>query len=179
MDYLSPKFFNRDSHSVAIDLIGQKLCRDYRGKVLKLTINEVEVYDGPDDQASHAHGMSGTSGRSQIMFGPAGIWYVYLCYGIHWMLNVVTREEGYPAALLIRGCSEVSGPGRLTKHLNITSKLNGLPVDPASKLWIERPEKNTFRKAEIIKTPRIGVNYAGPHWAGLPYRYVVPTRKKK
>jgi DNA-3-methyladenine glycosylase len=69
--------------------------------VLRLLINEVEVYDGHDDLASHAS--KGKTKRTEIMFGPPGYWYVYLCYGVHWMLNLVTREQDYPAAILIRG----------------------------------------------------------------------------
>src|SRR5438105_4294790 len=99
-------FFERDSFEVAHDLMGQYLCRTWRKQTIRYSINEIEVYDGIEDRASHAFGKDPTRGRAQILYGPAGYWYVYLCYGIHWMLNVVTREKGYPAALLIRGCNE-------------------------------------------------------------------------
>src|SRR4051812_6238728 len=99
-------FFERDSHRVAKDLLGHFLCRRLDGKIVRTVITEVEVYDGSDDRASHAFGKKPNHRRTRHMFGPAGVWYVYLCYGMHWLINVVTREPGHPAAILIRGTAD-------------------------------------------------------------------------
>jgi len=105
------------------------------------------------------------------MFGPSGIWYVYFCYGIHWMLNIVTGPTGYPAAVLIRGAGGISGPARLTKALDIDGKLNQRVADPASGLWIER--EGPVEDLRITTSPRIGVNYAGPDWSQRHYRFLL------
>ena len=105
------------------------------------------------------------------MFGPAGYWYVYLCYGIHWMLNVVTDEEELPAAVLIRGVGDWDGPGKLTKALAIDKRLNGKAASEKSGLWIENRGVSVRRK-DVERTPRIGVDYA-KHWTAKPYRFVI------
>ncbi len=96
---------------------------------------------------------------------------MYLTYGMHWMLNVVTGPKDYPAAVLIRGVEGINGPGRLTKSLNINERLNGKPAGIPDRLWFEdRGVK--VRKAAIKRTPRIGVDFAGPYWAARKYRFV-------
>ncbi len=131
-------------------------------------ITEVEAYCGPDDRASHAS--RGMTPRNRVMFGPPGFWYVYLCYGVHWMLNLVTGVEGYAAAVLLRGIEDVAGPGRLTRLLGIDKSFDGAKCAPASGLWIEGagtvPPGWRRRRG-----PRIGVDYAGAHWAAKPYRW--------
>ena len=104
------------------------------------------------------------------MFGPAGHWYVYLCYGMHWMLNVVTGREGLPAAVLIRGAGVAVGPGRLTKALGIDRRHDGQKSGQAAGLWLEAGP--SVPRRQIERTPRIGVDYAG-EWAAKPLRYVV------
>lgn len=165
---LKPAFFERDVLRVAEDLLGAHLVRRVRGKEVRHVITEVEAYDGIDDKACHAS--KGRTPRTEVMFGPAGHWYVYLCYGMYDMLNIVTGQEGYPAAVLIRGTREVNGPGRLTKALGITRALNGQSADKQSGLWIERSGIRMPKK-EIVRTPRIGVGYAG-EWARKPWRFV-------
>ena len=107
------------------------------------------------------------------MFGQAGYWYVYFTYGMHWMLNIVTGPKDYPAAILIRGLKEISGPARITKALNIDKKLNGKPADKKSGLWIENRQPNPAfaGRPRIKKKPRIGVNYAGPVWSKKKLRF--------
>ncbi len=168
---LGKDFFDRPTLDVAKELIGKQLCRRLqKGKILRAAIYETEAYDGFEDRASHAH--KGLTPRNAIMFGRPGYAYVYLCYGVHWLLNIVTREKGYPAAVLIRGVKGVEGPGRLTKHFRIDSAFNGQRLARAGSLWVEecgcaiQPEK-------IIATPRIGINYAGPEWSAVPWRFVV------
>ena len=137
------------------------------GKTTKHIITEVEAYDGINDKACHAS--KGRTVRTEIMFGPAGFWYVYLCYGMYDMLNIVTGPKDYPAAVLIRGVEGINGPGRLTKTLKITRALNGKKVDQKNGLWIE--QGISVSKNEIARTPRIGVAYAGAY-AQKPWRFV-------
>jgi DNA-3-methyladenine glycosylase len=166
---LTQDFFSQDSHKVATQLLGKVLCRKTDDSIIRLSISEVEVYDGARDKASHASKKNAQHGRASLMFGPPGYWYVYLCYGMHWMLNVVTREEGYPAAILIRGTSELSGPGRLTRHLKIDRSLNGTLASKRSGLWIESPPSAS--EMRIQRTPRIGIDYAGNYWTKRLLRY--------
>jgi len=156
-----------------------RLARMLLGKTLVLRrgstheahlITEVEAYDGPDDRASHA--CRGRRPRNAVMFGPGGNWYVYLVYGIHEMLNLVTGPEGYPAAVLIRGLDSVSGPGRLTRHLGIDRRFNGLSSSPETGLHIE-DRSDEDRPHSILCSARIGVDYAGPVWARKPYRFLI------
>lgn len=163
-------FFNRSTIEAAELTLGLILCRQFSdGTISRNIISEVEAYDGPEDKACHAH--KGLTPRTEIMFGPSGYWYVYLCYGVHWMLNVVTGDKGYPAAILIRGTESINGPGRLTKKLQIDQSFNKLNIHPCSKLWIEY---NCMPKDfKIERTARIGVDYAGPIWAKKPYRFLL------
>ena len=101
MRVLNKKFFERDTITVAKELLGKCLVRRIGKKKLRVIITEVEVYDGFRDKASHAS--RGKTKRNELMFGDAGHWYVYFTYGMHWMLNIVTRKKDYPAAVLIRG----------------------------------------------------------------------------
>jgi DNA-3-methyladenine glycosylase len=104
------------------------------------------------------------------MFGPAGCFYVYRIYGLHWMLNVVTGKTGDGAAVLIRSLLGVSGPGRLTAAFGIDQSFNGKPAVPQTNLWFEeRPPEHRFK---FRKTARIGVDYAGPLWSRKKLRYV-------
>ena len=166
---LGADFFDRDTLVVARALIGCNLCRDDGGTVRRWRITEVEAYDGHKDKASHAS--RGRTARNAPMFGPAGAWYVYLCYGVHWMLNIVTREAGYPAAILIRGAGPCSGPGILTRELRVDKALDGRPATPGTGLWIE-DDGLAVPDAEVVRTPRIGVAYAGPDWSRRPYRFL-------
>src|SRR5690606_13775493 len=98
---LSPKFFERNATVVARELLGTTLVRKARRKIFPARIVEVEAYEGFEDKASHAS--RGQTLLNGVMFGPAGVWYVYLCYGVHWMLNIVCAPPEHPAGVLIRG----------------------------------------------------------------------------
>ncbi len=136
-------------------------------------IVETEAYDGERDLACHAR--AGRTARTDVMYGAGGVWYVYLCYGMHEMLNLVAGPAGWPAAVLIRGVAGLSGPGRLTRALAIDRRLNRLPATPASGLWVEDRGVRLPARA-ILRTPRIGVGYAGPVWAAKPWRFTVDPR---
>jgi DNA-3-methyladenine glycosylase len=166
---LPKSFFNRDTHTVARELLGKFLVRKYGVREIASMITEVEIYDGPDDQASHAR--RGHTPRTSVMYGHPGHWYVYLIYGIYWLLNITTREHGYPAAILIRGTADVSGPGRLTKYFHINKSLNAKRAHKDTKLWIE-DRGVTPDPSFIEETPRIGVSYAGD-WAHALLRLVL------
>ncbi len=145
----------------------------------RLRICETEAYHGPADRASHAR--RGRTPRAAVMFAPGGVWYVYLCYGVHEMLNLVTGPEGWPAAVLIRGIEGVSGPGRLTAAHRLDRRFNGRPADRTAGLWLEDDGWVVPRRA-IRATPRIGVASAGPEWAAKPWRFVLteaPDRRPR
>lgn len=166
---LDETFFARPALVVARELLGKHLVRRAGGRTLAAVICETEAYVGPHDLA--CHGSKGRTARTEVMFGPAGRWYVYFIYGIHWMLNVVTDDVEHPAAVLIRGVGCWNGPAKLTKALAIDKSLNGLPAAKRSGLWIEDRAIHVPR-GRIRRTPRIGVDYAGS-WAAKPYRFVI------
>ena len=162
-------YFARPADRVARDLLGAQLVvRAGDGGVSRHVIFETEAYLGAHDLA--CHGSKGMTKRNAVMFGPAGRWYVYLCYGMHWMLNIVTGAEGVPAAVLIRGAGAFVGPGRVTRGLGIDKAFDGLAADRPSGLWLEAGLP--VRPRWIARTPRIGVSYAGD-WAEKPLRFVV------
>ena len=151
-------------------LLGKHLVRRRGGRSAAWLITEVEAYDGENDLACHAR--VGRTARTAVMYESGGAWYVYLCYGVHEMLNLVVGPRDWPAAVLIRGVEGVAGPGRVTKALRIDRRLNAKPATRASGLWLEDRGVRVPRKM-IVATPRIGVVYAGPVWAKKPWRFVL------
>jgi DNA-3-methyladenine glycosylase len=134
-------------------------------------ILEVEAYDGERDRACHAR--MGRTARNAVMYEPGGVWYVYLCYGVHEMLNLVVGPRDWPAAILIRGMEGAAGPGRLTRALAVDRKLNASSATARSSgLWLEDRGERVPRTA-VKATPRIGIDYAGPVWAKKPWRFVL------
>lgn len=187
---LPKPFFNRPVLLVAPELLGKYLVRNLgnrpfdaaQDREVRAMIIEVEAYDGPEDRACHAR--SGKTKRNTPMFAEGGTIYVYITYGMHWMLNLVTGKRGYPAAVLIRAIQPTNqhsdilenvgmldGPGKLTKALKINGKLTGRRLGKASGLWVE-DRGVIVSQRDIQKTPRIGVSYAGA-WAKKPYRFVL------
>ncbi|MFH1189050.1 MAG: DNA-3-methyladenine glycosylase [bacterium] len=169
---LSKEFFNKPTVLVAEQLLGMYLVVRSQEREIAYIITETEAYDGHDDKASHAS--KGRTSRTEIMFGPAGVWYVYLIYGMYWMLNIVTGEIEYPAAVLIRGVENINGPGKLTREYSITKRYNGMHVDKKTGLWIEdRGVRIDYQN--ILRTERVGVQYAGHLWANKPYRFILKS----
>lgn len=159
---------NTETVDLAKWLLGKALVRTSGGDRTAHLITEAEAYDGERDLACHAS--KGRTKRTEVMYQAGGVWYVYLCYGVHEMLNLVTGPADYPAAVLIRGLSGIAGPGRLTKRLGIDRRLNGLVAQPGSGLHLE--DRGLEIPRRLIKSgPRIGVDYAGPVWARKPWRF--------
>ena len=153
MAKLGYSFFHRPCPEVARDLVGKLLVRSTPAGTAKLRITETECYCGEEDTACNAS--RGRTKRTEVMYREAGTVYVYLCYGIHWMLNIVTGEKDSPQAVLIRACAEAPGPGKLTRKLGITRELNRNSI-LGDELWIE---DDGFR-CEIKTDKRVGIGYA-------------------
>ncbi len=165
MNTLNQTFYNQNTLKVAQDLLGCFLVRKKGKKIIRAMIVETEAYRGLDDLASHAS--KGKTKRNELMFGSAGHTYIYLVYGMHWMLNIVTEEKDFPAAVLIRGVDllnekgeivrKLDGPAKLTKFFGINGKLNGIDITQKEILWVER---GNLKKRKILKSKRVGVDYA-------------------
>jgi DNA-3-methyladenine glycosylase len=185
---LPSDFYYRPVLQVARDLLGMRLVRILDGVRVCGIINETEAYDGEQDLACHAR--SGLTPRTSIMYGPAGHAYVYFTYGMHWMLNIVTGEAGYPAAVLIRsiipeeGLDIISarrknqpahlwcnGPAKLTQALGINGNQNGIDLCNASGgLFIE--SGSPILDISVGTTPRVGIENTPEPWRTLPWRFI-------
>ncbi len=165
---LQKDFFIRDVLTVACDLPGTKLVLVKDGLRHSYTITETEAYRGSDDLACHAS--KGMTPRTEVMFREGGIIYMYLIYGMYWMLNIVTSVENDPQAVLIRGLDEVKGPGRLSRELGLDRSFNGESLTASARIWLEKGDK----PEKILTSPRIGINYAGEPWISKPWRFYLP-----
>lgn len=148
-------FYRKNATELAPLLVGKLLCRKTPdGSVKKLRISETEAYCGVDDTACHAH--KGKTKRTEILWRDGGTVYVYLCYGIHWLINIVSGEGNDPQAVLIRACFEAEGPGKLTKALSIDGSFNGKDILSCPDLWIE----DDGYSVDITADRRVGIDYA-------------------
>ncbi len=153
---------------VAPDLIGKTLVRQFDNSLIqKYTITEVEAYRGRDDLACHAH--KGKTKRTEVMFREGGLVYVYLIYGMYWMLNIVTGKKDDASAVLIRGIEKINGPGRVGKALQLDKSFYGELLYESNRIWIE--DSNV--KPNFIATPRVGIDYAGEPWISIPWRFIL------
>jgi DNA-3-methyladenine glycosylase len=168
---LGEDFYCRDVLAVAPELIGTWLCcRDATGQVARHRITEVEAYRGEEDTACHAR--AGRTRRTDALYQPGGQTYVYLCYGIHHLLNIVTGPVDHPQAALLRGLDTITGPGRLTKALGITLADNRLDLRTSQRLWLE----DDGWHPPVTTGPRVGIGYATPADQALPWRFTAaPT----
>lgn len=165
-------FFQRDVLEVAPELLGKALVRQFEdGRTKRYVITEVEAYSGNGDRACHAS--KGKTKRTEVMFREGGLVYVYLVYGIHWLLNIVTGEEGDASAVLIRGVEEIPGPGRVGKALQLDKSFYGENLATSDRIWIEHSEN----QPKYRTTSRVGINYAGEPWISKPWRYLVISPK--
>lgn len=190
MPVIPDSFYSRtDVVQVAKDLLGKYLVTHFDGRVAAGKIVETEAYRAPDDRACHAFGNRRTA-RTEVMFAGGGRAYVYLCYGIHHLFNVVTGPAGMAHAVLVRAVEPVenvelmlarrgmdklhpklsAGPGALTQALGIHTSQSGLSLlDPTGPLWLE-DRGEVILEENIIASPRVGVAYAG-ECAAWPWRF--------
>ena len=166
---------NQDSIKVAQELLGNFLCRKIRKKIYKFKITETEAYEGLKDKASHAY--RGRTKANEPMWAEAGTIYVYLIYGMYYMLNIICGPKEHPSAVLIRGVEGVKGPGRLTKKILIDKNFYNKKLGRKTGLWLE----NNYTKEKIIikKAPRVGIDYAGDKWSKKPYRFILVNDTSK
>lgn len=169
MKRLSAADYAVDAVTAAKLLLGKWLCRRLPdGSVLRARIVETEAYCGEKDTACHAH--CGKTERNAPMYEAGGIAYIYLCYGMHNLLNVVTGPKDYPEAVLIRGVEGAIGPGRVTKFLQIDRTLNREQLATSRQLWIEDDDTKPPR---FKSTPRIGIAYATNRDQNRKWRFVI------
>lgn len=164
---LDLEFYQRDGLIVAQDLVGKILVRvSPDGKVSRYRILETEAYMGVDDLACHAS--KGRTKRTEVMYNCGGLIYVYLIYGMYWMLNIVTGDKDEPQAVLIRVLdSGLNGPGKLTRKLEIDKSFYGESIVTSDRIWIE----DDGDMPEITLKKRVGIDYAG-EWADKLWRFV-------
>ena len=168
---LAKEYYKRHATELAPDLLGKLLCRKIGDNLLEYRITETECYFGEDDTACHAH--KGKTNRTRILYEEGGIAYVYLCYGIHNLLNIVTGEAGFPEAVLIRGAEGFSGPGKLTKQMKIDRSFNGESLILSDKLWVE----DDGFKPEFKAARRVGIDYATEKYKNILWRFILTGSK--
>jgi DNA-3-methyladenine glycosylase len=174
---LDRAIFNRPTLRVARDLLGKFIVRYDRGRQLAAMITEVEAYKGPRDRASHAFGGRRTA-RVEPLYADGGTAYVYLVYGMHWLLNFSTAGAGNPEGVLIRGVLTagsaqrmlVSGPGRVTSYLRVDRRLDRIDATESTRRWLEDRGVQVSVK-RVMTGPRVGIDYAGAYWAARRWRF--------
>jgi len=166
MQKLHEEFFTRDVLTVAPQLLGKILVRRVGEELFRYSITETEAYRGVEDLACHAS--KGRTSRTEVMYHRGGVLYVYLIYGMYWMLNIVTGQENDPQAVLIRGLENIYGPGRLTRKLQIDRSFYAENISLSSRIWIEDNGLQPLYKAG----KRIGVDYAG-EWKDKLWRFTL------
>ena len=192
MPKLTADFYEReDVLAISRELLGKVLCTNFDGKLTSGIIVETEAYAGITDKASHAYRGRRTN-RTETMYTIGGSAYVYLCYGIHHLFNVVTNVEGVPHAVLIRAVQPLDGIDIMLRRRNMKTISNRLTAGPGilsqamdisvhssgqslldKQMWIENRENNNpLKDFQIISSPRVGVQYAGKD-ASNPWRFQV------
>lgn len=166
---LTEAFFAHPATNLAPMLLGKYLCKRMGdGTVLRRRITETECYYGEEDTACHAH--KGRTKRTDTLYLAGGVAYVYLCYGIHNLFNVVTGAKNHPEAVLIRGIEGAEGPGRVTKAMGITLADNRLVLTPQNGIWLE---DDGAPAPPYRALPRVGIAYADKEDRERPWRYLV------
>lgn len=184
---LSKEFFMGPSVEVSKNVLSKYLIRRLpNGKILAGKIVEVESYIGPEDRASHAfvpyrlrvRGIQKITPRNKAEYLEGGHIYIYLVYGMYWQLNITTGPKNYPECFLIRAIEvdqdfkNGKGPGKLCNFLKLDKSFYGENVATSKRLWLE-DRGIKISKKDIVATPRVGIDYAGPYWAGRKLRFFV------
>jgi DNA-3-methyladenine glycosylase len=160
-------FYKNDAVTVAQKLLGKILVRKWEdGTECRYQITETEAYLGEEDLACHAS--KGRTPRTEILYSTGGKIYVYLIYGMYWMLNVVTGEENHPQAVLIRGIDNIIGSGKVGRELKIDKSFYAEDLITSDRLWIEETSELTQFKTAT----RVGIDYAGEEWKNKPWRFI-------
>jgi DNA-3-methyladenine glycosylase len=168
MKKLEIDFYRQDAVTVAERLLGKILVRKWDdGTENRYQITETEAYLGVEDLACHAS--KGRTPRTEIMYADGGKVYVYLIYGMYWMLNVVTGDENHPQAVLIRGLDDVIGSGKVGRVLKMDKTFYGEDLLSSNRIWIEDSTENV----NFVTAPRIGIEYAGDEWKNKPWRFIL------
>lgn len=167
MNRLEESFYIKSAIITAPKLLGKILCTNINGKIRKKRITEIEAYYGEADTACHAH--KGKTNRTRFLYEKGGITYIYLCYGIHNLLNIVTGPKDHPEAVLIRSIEGYNGPGKLTKHLNIDRTLNGVSLLTSDLIWIE----DDGTEFKYTSSKRIGIDYATKEYREKLWRFTI------
>jgi DNA-3-methyladenine glycosylase len=163
------ELFLKDALELAPLMLGMQLVRQFNNNDnLVLDITEVEVYRGEEDLGCHAS--KGRTARTDVMYLAGGRVYVYLIYGMYWLLNITTGPEGSPQAILIRGTAQIAGPGRIGKALQLDKSFYGEEVAHSQRLWLQ---PKVSYSGSIVTMPRVGIDYAGDYWALVPWRYIL------
>lgn len=171
---LTRDFFQREVLAVAPDLLGKKIVRNIsENETIEDIITETEAYGGEEDLASHAR--FGKTKRNGVMYEDGGVVYVYLIYGMYWMLNIITGTKNSPQGVLIRSLRNTEGPGRVGRVLKIDKSIYGEDLSNSSRIWIEEAATYDFG---IERKERVGVGYAG-EWARKKWRYMMIESIKK
>lgn len=167
---LSSSFFLAEAPEVAEKLLGKILVRYWEdGRISKYCISETEAYLGEEDSACHAH--KGRTARTEIMYAEGGFVYVYLIYGMYWMLNFVTGSVNSPQAVLIRGLDNVKGSGRVGKILDINRSFYGENLYLSQRLWVE----DAPAIKEFETSTRVGIDYASDEWRLKQWRFILKS----
>ncbi len=162
----------RDVLHVAPALLGQLLVRRFDdGSIKRYMITETEAYRNQEDLACHCS--KGKTARTQLMYQEGGLIYVYLIYGMYWMLNFVCEASDIPQAALIRACEEINGPGKLGRELRLDKSFYGEDTATSNRLWLEYGIEKEFR---ILENPRIGIDYAGEIWKNKAWRFTLDKK---
>ncbi len=169
MKKLDEKFYQRDVLDVAQDLVGKIIVSKIKGEEIRVRITETEAYCGEEDTACHAH--KGRTKRTEVLYGKSGVMYVYLCYGMHWLMNVVTGEEEKPQAVLFRAGENLNGPAKLTKALGVTGEQNLQPLVENSQIWIE----DDGIKHNYHTDTRVGIAYATQEFRDKQWRFILDS----
>lgn len=182
---LGRRFYKQPTLKVAQELLGKYVVRKIGRKKLTGQIVETEAYLGPQDRASHAYGGKITP-RNKAEYLVGGHIYIYLIYGMYWQLNVTTSEEGKPECVLIRALRVTGedekiagGPGKVCRYLKLDKSFYGEDLTKSKRIWVEDRGK-VVKPSQIKRTPRIGIDYAGPYWSKKKWRFLlVPEKPKK
>lgn len=168
MKKLDPVLYSLPATELAPLLLGKLLCVNNDIKVIRLRITETEAYYGESDTACHAH--KGRTPRTEILYKEGGRVYVYLCYGIHSLINIISGNAGHPEGVLIRGVEGFDGPGKLTKYMGIDRTFNDISAIDSDRVWIE---DDGFSPDKIYSSPRIGIDYATKEYRDKHWRFFI------